>query len=85
MAEEIVTAVSLYEDFEHDHKGPADLTDVLTVAHLVVSYQDHPESIELNMQGVSACKRLQLDGPGYQKLIVESADEVAALKSALGH
>ena len=47
MAEEIVTAVSSYEDFDHDHKGPADLTDVLTVAHLVVSYQDHPESIEL--------------------------------------
>jgi HD-like signal output (HDOD) protein len=85
MAEEIVTAVSSYEDFDHDHKGPADLTDVLTVAHLVVSYQDHPESIELNMQGVSACKRLQLDGAAYQKLILESADDVAALKSALGH
>ncbi len=84
MAEEIVAAVSGYEDLEREHKGPADLTDVLTVSYLVVSYQEHPESIELNMQGVSACTRMQLDAAGYEKLIRESADEVTAMQSALG-
>jgi HD-like signal output (HDOD) protein len=84
MADEVVQAVSSYEDLERDHKGPADLTDVLSLAFLIVSYQDHPESIELNMQGVGACKRLQLDQAGYQKLIHESEDEVAAMQLALG-
>jgi len=84
MAEEIQNAVSEFEDFEREHKGPTDLTDVLTVAHLIVSYQEFPESIELNMQGVAACKRMQLDRAAYDKLITESRDEVAALQQALG-
>ena len=84
MAEEIVLAVSEFEDYARDHKGAPDLTDVLTVAHLVVSYQEHPDSIELNMQGVSACQRMQLDRAAYDKLILESGDEVAAMQQALG-
>jgi HD-like signal output (HDOD) protein len=84
MADEIVQAVSEYEDLARDHRGPADLTDVLTVAHLVVSYQEYPDSIELNMQGVQACKRMQLDREAYDKMLLESADEIVALKSALG-
>jgi HD-like signal output (HDOD) protein len=84
MADEIVLAVSEYEDLEREHRGPPDLTDVLTVAHLVASYQEYPESIELNMQGVQACKRMQLDREAYEKMIHESKDEVVAMKSALG-
>jgi HD-like signal output (HDOD) protein len=84
LSEEIASAVSDFEDFERDHKGPIDLTDILTVAHLIVSYQEHPESIELNMQGVAACKRMQLDRTVYDKLINESSDEVTALQQALG-
>ncbi|HXA91630.1 MAG TPA: HDOD domain-containing protein [Steroidobacteraceae bacterium] len=85
MAEEIVLAVSEYEQLERDHKGPVDLTDVLSVAHLLVAYQDHPESIELNMQGVRACARMQLDANAYQKIIAESAAEITAMQQALGH
>lgn len=84
MAEEIVLAVSEFEDLERSHRGPPDLTDILTVAHLVVSYQEYPESIELNMQGVQACQRMQLDREAYEKMIHESKDEVVAMKSALG-
>jgi HD-like signal output (HDOD) protein len=84
MAEEVTEAVSEFENFERGHDGPADLTDVLTVAFLIVSYQEHPDTIELNMQGVSACQRMQLDQAAYEKLIHESADEVAAMQSALG-
>ena len=85
MAEEIVLAVSEYEQLERDHKGAVDLTDVLTVAHLLVAYQEHPESIELIMQGVRACARMQLDSAAYQKMIIESAAEVSAMQQALGN
>ena len=80
MADEIVQAVSEFEDLERDHHGPA----VLTVAHLVVSYQEYPESIELNMQGVRACRRMSLDGMAYSKMIDDTRDEIAAMKAALG-
>ncbi|HTV50765.1 MAG TPA: HDOD domain-containing protein [Steroidobacteraceae bacterium] len=84
MADEVVAAVSSFEDLERDHKGFPDLTDVLTVAFLVVSYREHPESLELNMQGVAAARRMQLDQGGYEKLLGEAGDEIAAMQLALG-
>jgi len=85
LAEEIVTAVENFEDYDRDHRGPADLTDVLTVAYLIAAYQGQPETVELNMQGVAACRRMQLDDDAYRKLISESADEIRAMQQALGH
>jgi HD-like signal output (HDOD) protein len=84
IAEDIVKAVSEFEDLDRRHSGPADLSDVLTVAHLMVSYQDYPESIELNMQGVSARHRMAMDGTSYSNLILESKDEIKELQQALG-
>jgi HD-like signal output (HDOD) protein len=85
MAEEVVAAVREFEILDREHEGPADLTDVLAVSYLLVFYQDQPESIELNMQGVCACERMQLDSSAYAKLIRESAGEVAAMRQALGN
>jgi hypothetical protein len=51
---------------------------------LLAVYKESPESIELNLQGVSACKRLPMDVDGYLKLIEESESEIAALHLALG-
>src|SRR5580704_10126535 len=84
ISEDIVKAISEFEDLDRTHTGPADLSDVLTVAHLMVSYQDYPESIELNMQGVSARKRMALDGTSYANIILESRDEIKELQEALG-
>jgi HD-like signal output (HDOD) protein len=84
MPGEIVTAVSEYEDSEREHAGPADLTDVLTVSSWLVIFKDSPESMELNLQDVRACKRLKMDLPSYQKLLEESRTEVEALRQALG-
>src|SRR3984885_1853725 len=84
ISEDIVKAISEFEDLDRGHTGPADLSDVLTVAHLMVSYQDFPESIELNMQGVSARKRMALDGTSYANIILESRDEIKKLQEALG-
>jgi HD-like signal output (HDOD) protein len=82
--EEIVAAVEGYEDLERDHKGPSDLTDVLTVANLLASFHDYPESIELNMQGVKACSRMSLTKEAAETILKESGEEVASLRSALG-
>lgn len=84
IAQEIVKAVSEFSDLDRSHDGPPDLSDVLTVAHLMVSYQDYLETIELNMQGVSACQRMALDVTAYNNVINESRDEVRELQLALG-
>jgi hypothetical protein len=84
MAEEIVTAVSEFEDLEREHTGPVDLTDVLTVGSLLAAFKEHPESLEINMHDVRACKRMSIDRGAYEKLIDESEHEIEALRQALG-
>ncbi len=84
LADEIVAAVGEFEDINRTHPGAPDLTDVLTVGYLLATYHEHPESVELNMQGVTACARMNLDQNAYEKLIKESAEEIAAVQSALG-
>jgi HD-like signal output (HDOD) protein len=84
MAEEIVNAVSNYEDMERAHSGPVDLTDLLTVGNLLATFKEHPESLEINMHDVAACKRMQIDRASYEKLIDESETEIDALRQALG-
>ena len=84
MAEEIVNAVSEYEDMERSHTGPVDLTDVLTVGNLLAAFKEHPETLEINMHDVAACKRMSIDRATYEKLIDESESEIDALRQALG-
>jgi len=76
MAEEVVEAVSNFEDLERSHSGPVDLTDVVTVGYLLAAFKDHPETIELNMHDVAACKRMQIDRAAYEQLIDESEHEI---------
>jgi HD-like signal output (HDOD) protein len=84
MAEEVVEAVSNFEDLERFHTGPVDLTDVVTVGNLLAAFKDHPETIELNMHDVAACKRMQIDRSAYEQLIDESEHEIDTLRQALG-
>lgn len=84
MAEEIVAAVSDYEDLEREHTGAPDLTDVLTVSQLLSSFKEHPDTLELNMHDVAACRRMQIDAGSYRQLIEESDHEINALREALG-
>ena len=84
MATEIVVAVSEYEDFSREHDGPPDLTDALTVGHLLAAFKEHPDTLELNMHDVAACKRMKIDRASYEKLIDESEHEIEALRHALG-
>ena len=81
--ETIVAAVGAFEDYEREHDGPVDLTDVLTVGYLLAAYHEHPSSLELNMNEVAVCRRLGLGLADYETLIRESRDEVNALRDAL--
>jgi hypothetical protein len=56
----------------------------LTVGHLLATYREYPDTIELNMQGVAACTRMQLDRAAYDKMLAESAEEIVAIQQALG-
>jgi HD-like signal output (HDOD) protein len=84
MAGEVIEAVSNYEDLERSHSGPVDLTDVVTVGSLLAAFKDHPETIELNMHDVAACKRMKIDRAAYEQLIDESEHEIDTLRQALG-
>ncbi|MEZ5499573.1 MAG: HDOD domain-containing protein [Steroidobacteraceae bacterium] len=83
MAEEIVTAVYEHEDLERGHEGETDLTDVLTVAGIIADHYRHVEQIPDLLRGVYAATRMGLDEGAINKIIAESADEIAAIKSAL--
>ena len=84
ISEEIVQAVEEYENLDRTHIGYTDLTDVLAVSSLIAAFHEFPESLELNMQGVKAFERMQLDGEGVKKILAESEREVASLRQALG-
>ena len=81
---DVVAAVHSHEDLEYHHDGEIDLTDVLLIANLLATYREHPQAIELNLQGVPAARRIRLDGAGFKQLLVESSTEIGALRAALG-
>lgn len=83
VAEEIVEAVTGYEDLDREARGPVTLTDVLSLAVLLEqkSQQHAPEPDEKFMKGL---KRLQLQPGDCNIVLEESAEEIAALKAALG-
>lgn len=79
----ISEAIGDHEDLERQ-AGDPDLTDVLTVATLLSAFIGKTEDLELNMQGVQAFMRLKLDNEKCRHIIDECAEEIAALRSALG-
>ena len=84
MPGEIVMAVNECEDLDRDHAGAADLSDVLTIACLLVRLKEHPEEIDLQLQGLGAAQRLQLRPAACWQFLQESTDEIAAMEQALG-
>lgn len=85
LGDEIVDAVHGHEQVDREHDGPADLTDVLLIGDLLASFQQWPESLELNLQGVQAVERLRLNRERLERVIEESASEMAAMRQALGN
>lgn len=83
MADEIVQAVQESENYERDSRGPITVADVLVVSSLLCGLDD-TDTVQLPAQATKPLQRLQLDADACQCLIIESAQEIAALHEALG-
>jgi HD-like signal output (HDOD) protein len=81
---DIVDAVEHYEDIGRTGSGSPDLTDVLTIANLLVSFHTDPEALEINLAQTTASARLGLNPEECKKALQETAGELAGLRQALG-
>ncbi len=83
-SESMAQAVGAQDDFSRDEPGPPDLSDVVAVAILMVSYADDVAGLEVALNGLGAAQRLGLNEEKTRQVIQESAAEVTALSQALG-
>ena len=79
----IADAIAEHENIDRDAMQP-DVTDVLTVAVMMSSFMGQEADLELNMQGVRAFWRLHLDNEKSVHIMRDCADEISALRTALG-
>jgi HD-like signal output (HDOD) protein len=80
---DIVSAVENFEQPDREHTGAPDLTDVLTIANIMVSFHADSAALEVKLAETRAASRLKLDFASCQKVLKETASELAALKAAL--
>jgi len=81
--EHIAEAVGAHEDVARSITEP-DVTDVLSVAVMMSVFMGHEADLELNMQGVNAFWRLGLDNDKCVHIMRDCAEEISALRAALG-
>jgi HD-like signal output (HDOD) protein len=84
VADEIVDAVAGYEDLDREARGPVTLTDVLSLAMLLERNRNGTEMNVPDEGLIKGLKRMQLQVRDCHAVLDESAEEIAALKSALG-
>ncbi|MEO7205620.1 MAG: HDOD domain-containing protein [Steroidobacteraceae bacterium] len=73
------------EDFSRTELGSPDLTDVVGVAILMVSYGTDIAGLEAMLQELPAAKRLGMNQSKTLSVMQDSAAEVTALSQALGN
>ncbi len=81
---EIVTAVRDSEDYARAPEELPTLTDVLMAANMMAVYAGQPEFLEVRLQSVKAVSRLGLTSRICEQIAQESAQEIDALREALG-
>ena len=81
--EHISEAVGEHENIDRVNDKP-DVADVLTVAVMMASFFGHEADLELNMQGVKSFWRLGLDNDKCVHVMRDCAEEISALRAALG-
>jgi HD-like signal output (HDOD) protein len=81
---DIVEAVEHYEDLERSGTDVIDLTDVLTLANVLVSFYTDPPALEMRLKETAAAVRLGVQAEAIQKVLQETAGELGSLRSALG-
>jgi HD-like signal output (HDOD) protein len=83
MADEIVQAVQESENYERDARGAPALADALLAGTLLADGDD-TSALSERVAAARPLHRLQLDEPACRTLLAESAQEIAALREALG-
>lgn len=81
--EHIAEAIGEHENIERIN-DERDVTDVLTVAVMMAGFFGHETDLELNMQGVKSFWRLGLDNEKCVHVMRDCADEISAVRTALG-
>jgi HD-like signal output (HDOD) protein len=84
VAEEVVDAVAGHEDMDREQRGPVTLTDVLSLANLMEKNRNGAEMHAPDESLLKALRRLHLSVSDCHTVLDESAEEIAALKMALG-
>jgi HD-like signal output (HDOD) protein len=85
MSADIVAAVEQFEQPDRESDDAADLTDVLSIAARLVNLQGaDPAVLEAQLAGSFASIRMGLTPQSCQKVLEETADELASLHAALG-
>ena len=85
VADEIVDAVHSYEDESRDLRGGAGaLADVLELADQLSLCKDSPDLMRERLKARRASVRLGIDLETGKRLVGESAEELVALREALG-
>ncbi|MBK9252770.1 MAG: hypothetical protein IPM70_13190, partial [Proteobacteria bacterium] len=80
---DIIDAVK-YEVLDRAGTGEVDLTDVLTIANVLVSFHTDLPALEMRLKETSAAVRLGVNAEAVQKVLQETVGEIASLRSALG-
>lgn len=81
--EHIAEAIGEHENIERSSEE-RDVSDVLTVAVMMAGFFGHEADLELNMQGVKSFWRLGLDNQKCVHVMRDCAEEISALRTALG-
>jgi HD-like signal output (HDOD) protein len=84
MPQEIVDAVAGYEDLDREMRGPVTLTDVLALATRLERNSSGGDVAVADEHLLKSLQRLQLQPKDVHTVLDESAEEIAALKAALG-
>jgi hypothetical protein len=72
------------EDYAREPRGAVGLPDVLVTACVIAVHQSQPDLLDARLRSVRPAARLELDRAACEALIAESAQELAALREALG-
>jgi HD-like signal output (HDOD) protein len=84
MADEIVQAVHESENLERESRGGPGLADVLVVGTLLAELNGDASTLAAQVQCAKPLQRLRLDQLACERFLAESAQEVTALRDALG-
>ena len=84
IADEIVQAVHESENLERDSRGTPGLADVLVVGTLLADLNGDSSALAAQVQCAKPLQRLRLDQQACGRFLAESAQEVMALRDALG-